>query len=71
MRESAYVAALERQNRILRRLTAVCFGLLALGAGLGAHVIAEGLVVHESLIVKDRNGVDRFELVVNPANGLA
>lgn len=66
-----YVAALERQNQLLRRLTAGCVGLLVLGAVLGAQLAHGPLVVSESLIVKDRNGIDRFEMVVNPVHGQA
>lgn len=67
----AYVAALERQNRLLRRLTAVCLALLLVVVVCGAHVITDSLVIEESLTVKDLNGTNRFELVVNPGTGLS
>ena len=66
-----YTDALERQNRILRRLTAGCVGLLVLGGVLGAQLAQGPLVVAESLTVTDRNGISRFEMVVNPLNGQA
>lgn len=66
-----YAAALERQNQLLRRLTAGCVGLLVLDPVLGAQLAHGPLVVSESLIVKDRNGIDRFETVVNTVHGQA
>ena len=68
---AAYVAALERQNRLLRRIAAACAGLLVVAAVCGANVIQDSLVVQESLIVKDLNGTDRFEMVVDKVNGAA
>ena len=62
-------AALERQNRLLRRLSAGCFGLLAVAAACGAQVVADSLVVQEEFLVKDRGGVTRFEMVVNRIHG--
>lgn len=68
---SAYVVVLERQNRLLRRLTGVCLALLLLVGLCGAHAIADSLVVQESLTVKDLNGTNRFEMVVHPGTGLS
>lgn len=68
---SDYVAALERQNRLLRRLAAVCFAFLVVASLCGAHTIADSLVVEESLTVKDLNGTNRFEMVVHPGTGLS
>lgn len=68
---SDYVAALERQNRLLRRLTASCLGLLVVVAACGAQRIVEPFIVHESFTLKDRNGVNRFEMVVHEGTGLS
>lgn len=68
---AAYVAALERQNLLLRRLVAACTGLLLVVAVCGANVIQDSLVVQEALTVKDLNGVNRFEMVVDKADGRA
>ncbi len=68
---AAYVAALERQNRLLRRLIAASAGLLAVAAVCGANVIPDSLIVQESFTVKDLNGINRFEMVVNKADGAA
>jgi hypothetical protein len=69
MNDPAYVAALERQNRLLRRLTVACFGLLVVAVACAADVIPTSLIVQEEFLVKDRDGITRFEMVVNKVHG--
>ena len=66
----AYVAALEKQNRLLRRLTAACLGLLLVAVACGARQIA-GAVVQDEFVLKDRNGTTRFEMVIDDNGGLS
>ncbi|MGC1273201.1 MAG: hypothetical protein WBC44_05800 [Planctomycetaceae bacterium] len=70
MSDLKYVVALERQNRLLRRLIAMGCGLLFVVAVTGANVTGP-LVVQEELVIKDRNGVTRFEMVVHDGHGLS
>ena len=67
---AAYVAALERQNRLLRRAALACVGLAAVGAACGAQQAARSLVANE-LTLKDANGTIRFEMVVDKEAGLS
>lgn len=64
-------AALERQNRLLRRLTAACVGLLVVGGVCGANVVRDSVICYEELIVRDRAGTTRFEMVVHDGHGLS
>ena len=65
-----YVAALERQNRLLRRLLAVGLGAFVVIGLAGANVTGP-LVVHEEMVIKDRNGTTRFEMVIDDNHGLS
>src|SRR5687768_10729584 len=64
-----YVAALERHNRLLRRLTAACAELSAVAAACVAQAVLEPHVAHEAFVLKDRNGTHRFEMVVDKTDG--
>ena len=69
MIDSAYVAALEKQNRILRKLTAVCCLLLVVVVAGGATVFRDSVIAYDEFILRDRNGTTRFEMVINNVHG--
>lgn len=56
----------ERTNRLLKRVLVLCFA-----ATTALAAIAWKTEVDEQLLIKDRNGQVRFDMSVNPQNGLA